>query len=61
MAHNLKVVYDESALEAWIPEFDVGPEYDREPGPYEMFSNAKLKAELGWCPAYASYRSGLAA
>ena len=24
-------------------------------------SNAKLKAELGWRPAYASYRSGLAA
>ena len=44
MAHNLKVVYDErDTLEAWIPEFDVGPEYDREPGPYEMFSNARLK------------------
>ena len=44
MVHNLKVVYDErDTLEAWIPEFDVGPEYDREPGPYEMFSNARLK------------------
>jgi len=52
MVHNLKVVYDErDTLEAWIPEFDVGPEYDREPGPYEMFSNARLKeadSALDW-------------
>jgi len=52
MAHNLKVVYDErDTLEIWIPEFDVGPEYDREPGPYEMFSNARLKeadSALDW-------------
>jgi hypothetical protein len=48
MAHNLKVMYDErDALEAWIPEFDVGPENDREPGPYQMFSNARLKG-AGW-------------
>jgi len=44
MAYKLRVVYDErDTLEAWIPDFDVGPEYDREPGPYEMFSNARLK------------------
>ncbi len=52
MTHNLKVVYDErDTLEIWIPEFDVGPEYDREPGPYEMFSNARLKgadSALDW-------------
>lgn len=52
MVHNLKVVYDKrDTLEAWIPEFDVGPENDREPGPYEMFSNARLKgadSALDW-------------
>ena len=52
MAYLLKVVYDErDTLEAWIPELDVGPEHDREPGPYEMFSNARLKgggSALDW-------------
>ena len=44
MGYELRVVYDErDTLEAWIPEFDVGAENDREPGPYETFSNARLK------------------
>lgn len=52
MAFNLRVIYGErDTLEAWIPESDVGPEYDRESGPYDMFSNAKLKrasSALDW-------------
>ena len=44
MTFNLRVVYDErDNLEAWIPEFDSEDRYDMEPGPYEMFSNARLK------------------
>lgn len=30
------------------------------PLPSQSCSNARLKAELGWAPAYATYRSGLA-
>lgn len=42
MSYNLRVIYDErDNLEAWIPEFDVASAYEREPGPYEMFNNAK--------------------
>jgi len=44
MAFNLRVIYDErDNLEAWIPEFDGEDRYDTEPGPYEMFCNARLK------------------
>ena len=44
MAFNLRVIYDErDNLEAWIPEFDSEDRYDTEPGPYEMFCNARLK------------------
>lgn len=44
MIFNLRVVYDErDNLEAWLPEFDSEDRYDTEPGPYEMFCNARLK------------------
>ena len=44
MAFNLRVIYDErDNLEAWMPEFDSEDRYDTEPGPYEMFCNARLK------------------
>ena len=44
MAFDLRVIYDErDNLEAWMPEFDSEDRYDTEPGPYEMFCNARLK------------------
>jgi len=44
MTFELRVIYDErDNLEAWIPRFDVSPEYDSEPGVYELFFNSRLQ------------------
>jgi len=52
MIYDLRVIYDgRDNLEAWIPELDVASAYEREPGPYEMFCNAKPKGSdvaLDW-------------
>lgn len=50
MRYNLIVHYDDrDALEAWIPEFDIVSAREREPGPYEMFDNARFEGDgVAW-------------
>jgi nucleoside-diphosphate-sugar epimerase len=47
-------------LEPFDPE-TLSPMAQRFYGESKRVSNARAKAELGWRPAYASYREGLAA